>query len=403
MATVRTRKRGKTYSYIFEAGKTLDGKRKVVEKGGFATKEEAYNAGVDAFTSFKHGNIGVTSEKLTVGDYLDLWLKQHSASLREQSITAYTCGIKAIKKYIGNIILQELKPRDVAAMVNTWYCEDFSYNTIARRLAILKTALDYAVFPAELIPFNPVINIKVPKNAPRNIVERTVITPEMFQDILKNNKRKKYHAPLMLAYHTGMRIREIFGLVWDNVDMENGIIYVKQQLRDRGKAYHFASPKTSSSVRTIYMDSELLAFLQDLKREQEKRKAAGGWMYCYENEEGYLFHTTSLLEDVKQINFVCLWEDGRIIAPESFAFFLRKRGLNSHSFRHTHATMLVEAKASPKEIAGRLGHKTTDITLNLYTHETEAMQKNVASVFEKALKKNADKKPDADKMQTIGK
>ncbi|WP_297967896.1 tyrosine-type recombinase/integrase [uncultured Anaerovibrio sp.] len=401
MAQVRTRKRGKTYSYIFEAGKTLEGKRKVVEKGGFATKDEAYNAGVEAFTSFKHGNIGITSEKLTVGDYLDLWLQQHSASLREQSILSYKCGIKALKKYIGNIILQELKPRNVAAMVNTWYCEDFSYATIARRLATLKTALDYAVFPAELITFNPVINVKVPKNAPRNIVERVVITPEKFQEILEADKRKKYHAPLMLAYHTGMRIREIFGLVWDNVDLKNGIIYVKQQLKDRGKSYHFASPKTSSSVRTIYMDSELLAFLQDLKREQDKRKAAGGWMYCYENDDGYFFYTTSLLNDRNQVNLVCLWPDGRTIAPDSFSLFLRKNGLNSHSFRHTHATMLVEANASPKEIAGRLGHKTTDITLNLYTHETEAMQKNVASVFEKTLKKNADEKVNADKLQTI--
>lgn len=44
MATVRVRKRGKTYSYIFEAGKTADGKRRVIEKGGFALKDDAYAA-----------------------------------------------------------------------------------------------------------------------------------------------------------------------------------------------------------------------------------------------------------------------------------------------------------------------------------------------------------------------
>ena len=62
--------------------------------------------------------------------------------------------------------------------------------------------------------------------------------------------------------------------------------------------------------------------------------------------------------------------------------------------------MLAEANASPKEIAGRLGHKKTDITLDLYTHETEAMQKNVASIFEQTIKNNADKMLNADKMQT---
>ena len=64
MTRVRVRKRGKTFSYIFEAGKTLEGKRKVVEKGGFSTKQDAYNAGVDAYNNWKHGNIGITSENI---------------------------------------------------------------------------------------------------------------------------------------------------------------------------------------------------------------------------------------------------------------------------------------------------------------------------------------------------
>ena len=60
MAKVRTRKRGKTYSYIFEAG-TVNGKRKVVEKGGFPTAGAAYKAGVEAYNDYLHGNIGITS------------------------------------------------------------------------------------------------------------------------------------------------------------------------------------------------------------------------------------------------------------------------------------------------------------------------------------------------------
>ena len=54
MARVRIRKRGKTCSYIFEAGK-VGGKRKVAEKGGYATKAEAYKAGVEAYNDFMHG------------------------------------------------------------------------------------------------------------------------------------------------------------------------------------------------------------------------------------------------------------------------------------------------------------------------------------------------------------
>ena len=83
MATVRTRKRGKTYSYIFEAGKTPEGKRKVIEKGGFASKDEAYQAGTEAFISYQHGNIGITSEKITVEKYLDLYCTYHRSKIRD--------------------------------------------------------------------------------------------------------------------------------------------------------------------------------------------------------------------------------------------------------------------------------------------------------------------------------
>ena len=74
MAQVRVRKRGKTFSHIFEAGK-IDGKRKVVEKGGFQTKPEAYKAGVAAYNDFLHGNIGIMSESITLEKFLASWIE----------------------------------------------------------------------------------------------------------------------------------------------------------------------------------------------------------------------------------------------------------------------------------------------------------------------------------------
>ena len=55
--------------------------------------------------------------------------------------------------------------------------------------------------------------------------------------------------------------------------------------------------------------------------------------------------------------------------------------LNTHSFRHTHATRLIEAGAKPVDVAARLGHKDAAITQNLYTHDTKAMQKETARIF----------------------
>lgn len=61
--------------------------------------------------------------------------------------------------------------------------------------------------------------------------------------------------------------------------------------------------------------------------------------------------------------------------------------LNTHSFRHTHATRLIEAGAKPVDVAARLGHKDAAITQNLYTHDTETMQKETARIFSEIVGK----------------
>ena len=79
-ATIRTRKRGKTYSYSFDAGKNpVTGRRKMIEKGGYATEQEAYDAGVAAYADWKSGNIGITSERIKLRDYRSCAARRASA------------------------------------------------------------------------------------------------------------------------------------------------------------------------------------------------------------------------------------------------------------------------------------------------------------------------------------
>ena len=61
---------------------------------------------------------------------------------------------------------------------------------------------------------------------------------------------------------------------------------------------------------------------------------------------------------------------------------LHQLGLNAHSFRHTHATRLIEAGAKPVDVAARLGHADATITQNLYAHDTEDMRQETARIFE---------------------
>ena len=393
MAQVRTRKRGKTFSYIFEAGKKADGRRNVVEKGGFATKDAAYKAGVAAYNDYLHGNIGITSERVTLKDFMTAWLENVIAlNVRPTTMQKHQSHFKnQILPHLGEAKVQDLTP----AMIDEWMRKllqnGLSKNTLSAIHALLKTALDYAVYPAQLISSNPVAYIKVPKNAPRNVIERKIITPERFSVLLEKYPfGTQFYIPLLLLYHTGMRLGEVLGLSWSDVDFTAKRITLRQQvvyINKRG--YFLTSLKTESSNRYVLVDDILLSELRRWQAQQRENEKHFGdsYVYVYREADGHIERLSKGLPapDGEKVSLVCVHDNGRIILKGCFTRILKREGLNAHSFRHTHATQLIENGAAPKGVAGRLGHANTQITQNLYTHNTAKLQEETLAIFDKNL------------------
>ena len=84
---------------------------------------------------------------------------------------------------------------------------------------------------------------------------------------------------------------------------------------------------------------------------------------------------------------ICVKKNGLPYHHDTVESALVKMGLNSHSFRHTHATCLIEAGANLVDVAARLGHTDATITQNLYAHDTEDMKRKTARIFEKIVDK----------------
>ncbi|MBR2518723.1 MAG: tyrosine-type recombinase/integrase [Selenomonadaceae bacterium] len=82
---------------------------------------------------------------------------------------------------------------------------------------------------------------------------------------------------------------------------------------------------------------------------------------------------------------VCTRRTGDTLLRGTDIRILHKEHINAHSFRHTHATMLIENGATSKDVAYRLGHANAIITQNLYTHNTEKLQEDTAAIFNKNL------------------
>lgn len=397
-ATIRTRQRGKTFSYSFDAGKhPVTGRRKVIEKGGFETAQEAYDAGVAAYTNWKSGNIGLTSEKVLLKDYLHMWLENVSRpQVKRSTYLSYAYHITHnINPYIGDIVLQELRPRDCAELMKKLVDRGLHRSTLSSTRNVLSSALKYAIYPAEIIITNAAANITIPKNVTdTSQVKRTVISSEQIQAILHDWPfGSKLYMPILISYHTGMRISEVLGLEWDAIDFTAKTIHVRQgQCFSRAaRRSYLDTPKTKKSDRTILVDTGLLNELLRWKKQQATNRLTKGTTYqtIFTDKDRFLFtQSVSLPPSPSTIahDMVCTDDHGRIVSYSSLSDILRKNyGFNTHSFRHTHATKLIEAGAKPVAVAARLGHTDATITQNLYTHDTEAMQKETLTIFEKSL------------------
>ena len=404
MAQIRTRKRGKTYSYIFEVGK-IDGKRKVVEKGGFLTKDAAYKAGVEAYTDYLHGNIGITSESITLKDFMTQWLENSVAhDVKETTLQNYrSYFVHHIEPHLGAVKVQDLTPAMLEKWIRKLQKSGLAFTTIAGIHSLLKQALNFAVQPSQLISSNPAIYIKVPKNAPRNIIKRQIIRLERFNALLEKYPfGTPLYIPLLLLYHTGMRVGEVLGLTWSDIDFNSKSIKISRQVvYIFGKRDCLTTPKTESSCRIIYVDDFLLGELARWKEQQaaNENKFGARYVYIYCNEQNQIIIQSKLLPlDLERMEFVCTREKGQPLQKKFLGKYLLKEGLNAHSFRHTHATQLIESGANAKGVAGRLGHSSVTITQNLYAHNTQKLQLETAAIFAQNLQTKPQCRQIADKI-----
>lgn len=394
MAGIRTRRRGNTYSYIFEAGRDEDGRRKVIEKGGFKSETEAMDAGMDAYISWKHGDIGITSEKISLTDFI----RQYVEIKKEDFSYGYMRNIVShannnIIPYLGNMQVQDINSLTISKWLSLLVKKKLAKQTIKCVRATLHAIMEYAVFPAQLISSNPVIHIPLPKNMPDSVYPHTAIKPSDFVRIIEQlGEYSPAGIVAMLQYHCGLRIGEAMGLTWDRVDLAAGTLTVDRQVT--AAQMRFVPPKTNSSIRTIVMPSILLAYLRSLRQSQlEDRMRAGvNYVNVFTDAEGNVHHSLGRVpEGYDIVQPVVLNSMGRLYRYNTIRQHFSNVGFSSHSLRHSHATLLAEGGAPFADIAARLGHSNISTTMNIYTHNTAAMQKKTVAIFEKILQESTSK------------
>lgn len=322
--------------------------------------------------------------KATLGEWLDKWLEQYKRNdLRPTTYSSYEQHIRVhIKPSIGHVLLQDLTPEMVQKFYNEKYKTGrydgeggLSSATVRKIHNILHEALDQAVLNS-LIYRNAADATKRPKLSQKEIKIFTVEEQNKFMSLLKD---EYLGAAFLMDLSTGMRLGELLALKWKNVDLEQGIVWVRESVarvrthdpNDVKTKLITQPPKTKSGYRDIPLHDIIIDLLKAHKEKQEAK-----------------IHEAD--SDFTNNGLVFCTENGNYIEPRNFMrkFYslLNKAGIpmtNVHSMRHTFATRLFEANESPKTVQELMGHSDVSHTLNIYTHVMPGIKRSAVKKLNK--------------------
>jgi integrase len=186
---------------------------------------------------------------------------------------------------------------------------------------------------------------------------------------------------LTLAIVTGMRQGELLALRWNDIDVPKATVRVIRSLSYRnpdgtGYEHKEEEPKTKSSKRTIPLPDFALEALQKHRVQQlEMRLKAPEWEdkgLVFPNDKGGYLWVDPLRKQLKKL--------------------LREAGLPAirfHDLRHSAATILLAMGVNAKVIQERLGHSHISITLGVYGHVTESMQREAITKLDDQFKRSS--------------
>lgn len=369
-----------TWRYRFEAA-PVGGKRRRVEKSGFRTKKEALVAGTKAYNEYLNVGRTFVPSEISVADYLDEWLELRKPELRPNSIRTYSNRIKyQIKPALGKYKLSSITAADIQRLINDLFAHGVSRTTIAGVRGVLTNAFKYAVDPMGYIQRAPVQGVKLPSRrvhppVPPRTKIRKPITHEDWLQIKELLSGKSGYIAFVIGYHTGMRVGEVLGLSWEDIDFDNRILHVRHQQQQYEKDKIVITEPKFESARKISIDDVLI---NELLKEKQRQQQASLFDEQYPH---YTYDATGVLsKDGKGTPFypVCRRQDGVLLRYTTVMYctsivhkHLNLPDFDFHTFRHTHAAMLVSAGISPLLVQERLGHKNIQITLGLYSSLTD--------------------------------
>ena len=343
----------------------------------------------------------------TINEVFELW-KETKRGLRDRTKTSYVYFYDLfVRPVFGQKKIQRVKRTDVRAFYNNLIeVRGLKSSTLENVHTVLHQVFQLAV-EDDIIRANPsdllIREIKrafggdsEPKRALTRDQERL-----FFKVVKETPQYRKWYPILYIMANTGMRVGEISGLRWCDVNFEKNIISVNHTLvyydhqNDKGCYYNMHKPKTLAGERTIPLTPSVKsAFMMqkeylELTGLKSVDHIDGYDDFIFINRYGKVFNqspiNSAIHRIVKEINLDILEKAGEN-EPECLI-----PHFSCHILRHTFATRLCEQGVNIKVIQAVLGHKDFQTTMNIYVDVTNELKEDEMNKFDEYIHMDKEK------------
>ena len=310
-------------------------------------------------------------ESITFNIWVDEWFKIKRDEIAQSTYDSYKLIVNThIMPILKDIPLKRITPATIRQVIRK-----ADGDRTRKYIYVLLNAIMQQAYKDDIIRRNPCVAVSPPKYKPKG---KVIITLEEFNTLLKICEPTLKNL-FTLAYYTGMRRAEISALKWKHIDFEHSTIKVITAVKITSGELIIDEPKTENGIREILISK---AVYNALKSQQNIQKAR--YFRYGDKITGEDFVFTSPQKYYKMLRPATI--------TKIFNRMRHQARLNPaitfHSFRHAHATYLVEAGLPIKAIQARLGHATASFTMSQYVHNTAKMQKQIVGFLDKMTNSN---------------
>lgn len=353
---------------------------------------------LDEMRGKKRSGIDLDEKSVTVKEWLDVWLTIHKPNLRSKTRESYDGIIRLrIVPALGAVKLKSLTQTAIQKFVNDLRGR-YNPRGVQYSMTIFKQALSCAVENG-LLQNSPARNVKTAAKIDHEINPPAVEEVGVF---LEAAKKTRFYMYFLLLAVTGMRRAEALALRWSDVDLKAGGVNVQRTMvYTKAGGIEFNDPKTKSGRRRILIPLDIVGELKTHRKELLKLKMLNADVWeennlCFPVQTGGPQDPHNMDNAFRRImkaaglgewhlNEKVLDKDGK--PTKDF-----KAKFRMHDLRHAHATDLMQAGWSARAVQERLGHFNVTVTLSIYSHVREEMQKDLSASLQGVYTKTKEQK-----------